>query len=289
MSIEINFPYKRNTINPKARKLFTSSDADTIVIAEQPLRFVSCDTPEKATYAGKPEESQPKLDRCKERLNNGFYDELPTGLRNYLINKITSDAAKKHIDAAMDAIEAFEKMLSERLTLPDGSQRKIAVMPTGDLIDMFGRMLAYVSPWYKNTQEDPLPPIGDPRRNTLNLDMISNGWAIFFPIYPSLPNNRDLNITIKAANEAWIQGKGAWEKYGKNLLLGYEYRMCIKLSEEGKSASECIADAFERICVDLRDLSIVGKFDFFNVPPSHRLWIWEDDLEQAKKDLNLRP
>ena len=283
----INFQYKRKTIRPESRKLFRSNDADTIVIAEQPLRLVSCDTPEKAQYAGKPEKSQPKLDRCKERLSNGFYDDLPTGLRSYLSNKITNDAAKKHIDAGMDAIEVFERMLSERLTLPDGNKRKIAVMPTGELIDIHGRILAYVSPWYQNNGEDPLPPVGDPRRNTLNLDMISNGWAAFFPIYPSLPSNRDMDITIKAADDAWTAKKGAWEKYGKDLLLGYEFRMCIKLSKENTSASKCIADAFERICVDLRDLSIVGKFDFFNIPPSHRLWIWEKDLEQAKQDLNI--
>lgn len=95
-----------------------------------------------------------------------------------------------------------------------------------------------------------------------------------------------MNVTIKAADEAWTNGKGAWGRYGKNLLLGYEYRMCIKLSKD-KSSAECIADAFERICVDLRDLSIVGKFDFYKVPPSHRLWIWEEDIAQAKIDLNL--
>lgn len=111
MTIEINFPYKRNTIAPNPRKLFTSSNADTIVIAEQPLRLVSCDTSEKSNYAGKPEKSQPQLEKCKERLNNGFYDDLPTSLRDYLSNKITNDAAKRHIEAGMDAIEVFERML----------------------------------------------------------------------------------------------------------------------------------------------------------------------------------
>jgi hypothetical protein len=33
--------------------------------------------------------------------------------------------------------------------------------------------------------------------------------------------------------------------------------------------------------MDLRDLRLVGRFDYFQVPPSQRLWIWEDDLEQA--------
>jgi endonuclease YncB( thermonuclease family) len=56
MPLAINFPYERNTRAAKPRTLFRSSDADTIVI-EQPLRLVSCDTPEKADYAGKPEVS----------------------------------------------------------------------------------------------------------------------------------------------------------------------------------------------------------------------------------------
>jgi hypothetical protein len=39
--------------------------------------------------------------------------------------------------------------------------------------------------------------------------------------------------------------------------------------------------------VDLRDLRLVGRFDYFQVPPSQRLWIWEDDLPQARQDLDL--
>jgi hypothetical protein len=48
-----------------------------------------------------------------------------------------------------------------------------------------------------------------------------------------------------------------------------------------------IADAYQRLCVDLRDLELVGRFDYFQVPPSQRLWIWEDDFPQAKADLAL--
>jgi endonuclease YncB( thermonuclease family) len=135
------------------------------------------------------------------------------------------------------------------------------VVPTGDMIDTNGRLLAYVAPWYANTQTDPLPPRNDPRRNTLNLDMIANGWAAFFPIYPSLPSNQDLNRTINAADSAWRSKKGAWEKYGENLLLGYEFRMCVKLSE-ARDTQEGIDQAFQRICIDLRNLSIVGAIDY---------------------------
>ena len=48
-----------------------------------------------------------------------------------------------------------------------------------------------------------------------------------------------------------------------------------------------IADAYQRLCVDLRDLMVVGKFDYFQAPPSQRLWIWEADLAAATHDLAL--
>ena len=73
------------------------------------------------------------------------------------------------------------------MTKPPGSKRKTAVIPTGEIIDIYGRLLAYIAPWFDGGQNDPLPPIGDPRRKTFNLDMIENRWAAFFPIYPSLP------------------------------------------------------------------------------------------------------
>jgi len=117
--------------------------------------------------------------------------------------------------------------------------------------------------------------------------MTEKGWAACFPIYPSLPSNDDINTTIAAAESAWTNQRGAWETYGKKLLLGYEFRMCIKLSKTG-SAEDRIADAFERICVDLRNLKSVGKHDFYKVDPSHRLWFWEKDIEKAKLDLNLQ-
>jgi hypothetical protein len=31
----------------------------------------------------------------------------------------------------------------------------------------------------------------------------------------------------------------------------------------------------QRLCVDLRELRLVGKFDYFQIPPSQRLWICE--------------
>lgn len=282
----VNFDLPTNAQKAQPRKLTRTSDGDTPVI-EQPIRMVSCDTPEKGGYAGNPPLSQPKLDACRQRLQGSFYNALPAGLRNYLVAKLTPDAAQRHIDAGHEATGIFDQLLDTRLTKPDGARRRVAVIATGEILDRYGRLLAYLAPWYSG-DGDPLPPIGDPGRDTFNLNMIANGWAAFFPVYPSLPKNQDMNKAIAAAESAWNSKAGAWEEYGNNLLLGYEYRACIKLAKAA-TASDGIKDAFQRVCVDLRNLKIVGKFAFDSVPPCYRLWVWEDDLAQATTRLSLVP
>jgi len=120
----------------------------------------------------------------------------------------------------------------------------------------------------------------------MNIDMIENGWAAFFPIYPSLPDNGDMNSAIAAAELAWDRKLGAWAEFGETVLLGYEYRMCIKLGTSD-DAQLGIKEAFQRICVDLRNMKEVGLFGFHAVPPPYRLWVWEDDIVKARQDLGL--
>jgi hypothetical protein len=118
--------------------------------------------------------------------------------------------------------------------------------------------------------------------------MIANGRAAFFPIYPSLPGDADFNRMLAAAEHAWDHQLGQWDEFGTNLLLGYEYRSCIKLAaEDGSTAAALIGEAFQRICVDLRNKKMLGKFALADVPPPYRLWIWEKDIAQAKQDLGL--
>lgn len=287
MPTTVDFNFNPQSRKPFPRALISVSDGDTPVI-QQPIRAVSCDTPEKAAYAGAPPTAQSKLDLCKARLSDDFFGALPSGLRAYLRGKLTNDAAERHIGAALRASEEFTRLLEKRLTRPNGSKRKLGIMATGEILDVYGRMLAYFMPWYANTPSDPLPPKGAAERDTFNLNMIANGWAAFFPIYPSLPADDDFNKAIAAAEKAWDDKLGQFAEFGANVLLGYEYRMCIKLAANGGAiAQKLIDEAFQRICVDLRTKKIVGKFGFFDVPPPYRLWIWERDLAKAKQDLGL--
>ena len=285
MPLAAGYAYSPVTRGANPRGLVRFSDGDTLVV-QQPLRLDSCDTPEKAQYAGGPTVSQPKLDRCRQRLVGGFYDALPAALRAYLVEKLTPDAAQRHVTAAIAASAAFDTLLDQRLVRSDGTARKAAVIPTGEIIDRYGRMLAYVAPWFAGTIADPLPPKNDPTRRTLNLDMIANGWAAFFPVYPSLPALVDMKAAVAGAEIAWNEKRGAWHDGGAKLLLGYEYRACIKLAQ-AETAAKGIADAFQRVCIDLATMTNVGQFGFPAVPPSLRLWVWEEDLARATTDLGI--
>jgi endonuclease YncB( thermonuclease family) len=283
--VAFNFP--RITRPAQPRQLARTSDGDTPVI-DQPVRMVSVDTPEKQHYAGLPPSAQTKLDRCRQRLQDGTYDALPDGLREYLVGRLTPDAAERHIAAGLGASAAFEALQDQRLTKPDGTRRRVAVIPTGEFIDRYGRLLAYLAPWFAGPPGDPLPPKDAPERRTFNLDMVDSGWGAMFLIYPSLPRNDDLNLLLAAAEAAWDEKRGAWAEFGEDLLLGYEFRAAIKLGiQELEDPATAIADAYQRHCVDLRDLHLVGKFDYHQVPPSQRLWIWELDLAAATRDLAL--
>ena len=116
----------------------------------------------------------------------------------------------------------------------------------------------------------------------------AGGWAAPFLIYPSLPHNADLNMFIDETRLAWKERRGAWRKHSRKLLLGYEYRLAIKLGTV-TPPSKAMADAFQRICVDLRSMRSVGLYNWHRVPPPDRLWFWATDAAQAVPDLGVLP
>ena len=281
----LSFDFNRELRPASAQRLFSVSDGDTPSIL-QPVRMVSIDTPEKKHYAGRAEVAQPKLDACRLRLESGFYPQVPDELRDYLVDRLDVGAAARHIAAGEEASVQFDLLLKDRLARPDGSQRRVATIPTGEIIDRYGRMLAYLAPWFTGGPSDPVPPRNDPARRTFNLDMVAGGWAASFMVFPSLPQNVDLNLLYEESQVAWAEQRGAWEVHGPNLLLGYEYRLCIKLGTAA-TAAEGMESAFQRICIDLRGPTSVGLFGWHAVDPPHRMWVWAADVAKASEALGI--
>jgi endonuclease YncB( thermonuclease family) len=311
---QVDFHFEPNQRGPfDHRGLQIPSDGDTPLIA-QPIRMVSIDTPEK-NYEGGKELGQEKLDACRARLESGFYDGLILQeTKDYLLVKLTDNAASIHIDTAHEASAKFQEFMDTRLQVDDDTRRRLAVFPTGEMIDIYGRLLAYIAPWFNR---DELPPFGDPERRTFNLQMLETGWAALFIIYPSLPKAQDFQLAVDAAADAFNGPLGQW-KHGASFLPGYEYRMCIKLGTQlvtaakgnqrrrfytqedfeanreallldgwsfsmnaEQSPEEFVATAFQRHCVDIETKELVGRFRFDLVAPWKRMWIWDRDLSQT--------
>lgn len=281
----LSFEFERELRPPAPQRLYSVSDGDTPKIL-QSIRMVSIDTPEKAGYAGRPEVAQPKLDKARQRLQDGFYPAIPDGLRDYLVDRLDAGAATRHIAAGEQASLEFDLLIKDRLTRPTGTQRPVATIPTGEVIDRYGRLLAYLAPWFSGGASDPIPPKDDPARRTFNIDMIASGWAAPFMIYPSLPQNFDLNLLYEESKAAWKENRGAWAVHGRKLLLGYEYRLAIKLGT-APSKAKGMAAAFQRICIDLRTKTSVGLDQWHAIPPPHRMWVWADDATDASAALDI--
>jgi endonuclease YncB( thermonuclease family) len=283
-SPKIKTYFKIPSYRPAKKKFISAPDGDTLNI-QQPLRMVSCDTPEKEGYAGKAVTVQKILDACRQKLLDGFYNDIPEATRNFLITRLKSNAAKVHIKAGKDASRQFEVIRDTLIKKGPRKYHPVAVIPSGEVIDSYGRMLAYIARYFDKAT---LPPKTSPERKTFNLLMIEYGWAVLFPIYPSLPKDKqDLETLIKAAESAWEKKKGMFGKYGTDILLPYEFRMCVKLGE-AKTPKEGINIAFQRYCIDVRTMTLLNKFAYHTIDPCYRLWVWKQDIEKAKIDLGLK-
>lgn len=164
----LSFNFEREIRPPAAQTLISVSDGDTPNI-RQPVRMVSADTPEKTHYAGRPELAQPKLDVCHQRLLAGFYPQIPDGLRDYLVDRLDGGAAARHIAAGEEASLQFNLLLMNRLARLDGSQRPVATVPTGEIIDRYADA-RLPRPLVRRHPRRPLPsktnPLGAPSTST---------------------------------------------------------------------------------------------------------------------------
>ena len=48
---------------------------------------------------------------CCQRLQDGTYQNLPEALRTYLVERLTQDAAERHINASIRASQGFQALL----------------------------------------------------------------------------------------------------------------------------------------------------------------------------------
>ncbi|MFY9269128.1 MAG: thermonuclease family protein [Candidatus Manganitrophaceae bacterium] len=281
--------FQLNTLG--TNKLVRITDGDTPYVSMS-IRMLSIDTPE-VHYPGNSDPSlhDEKLVELADWIQTGKAP-IHSGLAAYLHPKLATGSAgslqKQQGDAAT---EEFQRLLDAKLTRPNGEKRSLFLRTANRPFDEYGRLLAYVSPSYTQTELASLSPR---ERATFNLMLIESGWAASFPIYPSLPRYTDLTLLQEVGKEAQEGGKGAWSD--PMMLTGYEFRMCFKLWEVTKKLvkGEKMTTKekygwIDRYCADMTTGEIFFPQEYYRVSAYNRIFIWPQDVTEAVGKLNLVP
>lgn len=265
------------------------TDGDTPFVRTS-IRMLSIDTPE-VHYPGSsnPSNHDSKHADLATWIQAGDAP-ISADLAAYLVPKLSTGTAgtlqKSHGDAAK---AHFQTLLDQKLTKPNGTKRQVFLRAADEPFDQYGRLLAYMSPYYSPTE---LEQLSYKDRATFNLFMLESGWAATFVIYPSLPKYRDLVLLQEVAKEAYDGKKGAWADASS--LTGYEFRMCYKLWEITKKlkAGQKLSTAekyswIERYCADMTTRQIYEPQNYIKVEPYNRIFIWAEDVTEAVAKMNL--
>jgi len=274
-----------------SKQILSLADGDTPSVSMS-VRMLSVDTPE-AHYPGttNPAKHDAALKQLADWMREGrapIHSELAEFLAPKLATGKAGSLQKVQADAAT---AAFQRLIDERLTLPSGHKRTLMLRVADSPFDQYGRLLAYVAPKYT---PDELTRLTLRERATFNLLMVDSGWGALFFVYPSLPKYADLVLSHQAAVAAVEAKRGAWAD--PLSLLGYEFRMCIRLFSvvsqlvEGKKLSSAERNSWiERYCADMVTREIFPPQLYYKVQPANRLFIWPKDVNAAVAQLNLTP
>jgi len=275
------------------KKFVSVTDGDTPYITMS-IRMLSIDTAEVHYPANqKPSRQDENLAQLARWI--GERDgkvPIKRELGDYLVPKLaTGKAGTLQEEQGNRATAEFEKLLNEKLTKPDGKKRSLFIYAADEHFEEYGRLLAYLSPYYTPAEVETMTRKD---RATFNLLMVESGWAASFPIYPSIPRVTDLILLQEAAKNALENRIGIWAD--PLTLTGYEFRMCVKLYDiakklqAGKKLTSAQKKAWiSRYCVDMTTREAFFPQDYYKVKPYNRIFVWPDDMPEAVAKMNLLP
>ncbi len=284
-------PAGENLPSLGSRALVDVTDGDTPTI-RMPIRMLSVDTPEVTAHS---EAGARKVDEVFVQLAQWIHQgkaPVTQAFADYILPKLdAANAGSLQYQQGKAASEFAKANIERRLTRATGSKRNLFIRTADQAFDPNHRLLAYVAPNYSAAE---LASLSRLERSTFNLDLIAQGWASPFIIFPNIPGELDLPLYLHLAVAAYEEKKGIWAE--TLTMPAYEYRMCEKLYAiskalvEGKTLRSSERYAWRsRYCADMRMRLLYGPEQYFQIPPAYRLWLWPNDVQKAVSALNLVP
>jgi len=275
----IKIQYEPEIVKRGTTRLDRVEDGDTIVIKEG-IRTLGIDAPEIhfPTYNTPPAKHDKLLADLSKRLKQL---RVQDGLARYLAPRLVNSAGTRHGAAGIEATEALQDMMAKRLERRSEKTGKVLtprdlyIQVASEVFDKYGRVLAYIAPEYTRQERRQIPPA---KRPTFNLEMLQAGWATSIIIYPNIPKPADLALVQAVIEKARTSPSGMWRD--KKLLLGYEFRACVRLAQGKK-------DWITRYCVDMTTARLYEPQDYYQVLPENRIFVEPKKLDEAVQKLGL--
>ncbi len=223
--------------------LLTISDGDTPEV-KMGVRMLGIDTPElHFPGTGSPDRQDPVLVKLP---STAAFQKLPKALREYLEPRL-EEAGSRQKKWALLAKEALVRIVEEGLRIVEnpspalpltegegstvkkkGKRRKLFLACGEEVIDCYGRILAYAGPYMTKEERAKL---GQPE--TFNLKMLKEGFAVSNIHGTNLPKEEDIRLVIAAVKDAKKKKLGFWEERDK-MLHGYEFRSLVRMAQGEK-------------------------------------------------------
>lgn len=287
--------FELDSLGQKSYARLTDGDTPFIVMS---IRMLSIDAPE-LHFPGMSAPS--KYDQPLSELAEWLADEdfagegklVNKGLAAHLIPRLEGGrAGTLHYEQAEQARVVLNQLVEEQLGRGEGKKKRNVFLQAADQpFDRYGRLLAYVSPSYSKTE---LAKLGGGRPPSFNYQMVANGWAASFIVYPSIPDYIKLQEWQQAAEDAFTGHKGAWAE--PLAITGYEYRMCVRLHEvislfkAGRTPSRDKRSGWvSRFCADMTTKEVFYPQDYHLVAPYNRIFIEPTQVNAAVGILGLNP
>ncbi len=252
----------------------SATDGDTPTL-QLPVRMLGMDAPEYH-YGGATGKNPGKYDKDIASFLTKAGKNLDPGLRNYLKQRVGSNASTRQIQGGLASSDHFKEMVAKRLDRGMGKNgkplapRHLFTMASKDVFDRYGRLLAYVNASYEKKELESIP---EAKRPTFNLQMIQDGQAVSLIIYPNIPKEKDLELVQLAVKNARTHAKGCW-KDPKSVLLPYEFRWIVDTILGKRNGPD-------RYCADIVSGKLYPPQRYYEVLPENRLFFFPEHLSQA--------
>lgn len=283
-------------------------DGDTLLMRSE-IRLTGVDTPEtRFSIRGDTTKFDKVLTLSNPKIKS-FLARISSNLRDYLKPKL--ELANGHVGLGTNQYQWGKEGTREFDSVVEGvmtnRSTNLIIMTSVEVTDQYGRLLGYINRKKKPKKGEVL--VEKPTfERSLNIKMLSTGYAFMYLIYPNLviekgetepismstllsnaSNTSMLDIerpmiktVVKTFSKAVSAGKGLFKSKDAHkaqvILDPFEFRYLARIFDENEKYK-----GPDRLCADMASQRLYPADRYFEVEKKNRLYFNKGDEKMARK------